>query len=204
MSFLPKLIKPAISLGKNILAPLGLCAAMSGTNAAIQKKIYGLGNTTLIISDNCMNDLIKIVKALEEQDILLKGISKIIKNETKEQKGGFLSMLLGTLSASLLGNLLFGKGLCRTGYGLKKKSLTPFHPLTNFEITNYFKDVKGFNGVFSINNLPNLKTKAYVINLDHSKNTGTYWIVIFVKENDVIYFDSSGVEYIPKEIMEIN
>ena len=97
MGFLPKLIKPAISLGKNILAPLGLSAAMSATDAAIQKKMYGSGNATLIISDNDMNDMIKIVKALEEHDILIKGITKTIKNETKEQKGGFLTMLLGTL-----------------------------------------------------------------------------------------------------------
>ena len=85
---------------------------------------------------------------------------------------------------------------------LKKKSLTPFHPLTNFEITEYFKDEKRFNGVFSRNNLPKLKNGGYVINLDHSKNTGTYWVVIFVKEDEVIYFDRFGVEYIPKEIME--
>ena len=76
-----------------------------------------------------MNDLIKIVTALEEHDILLKGVSKTIKNETKELKGGFLSMLLGTLGASSLGNLLSGKGMYRTGYvmyktgyGLKKNN----------------------------------------------------------------------------------
>ena len=125
MSFLSKLIKPAISLGKKILAALGLSAAMSATDAAIQKKIYGSGNTgnpknsALIISNNDMKDLIKIFTALEEHDILLKGISKTIKNETRKQKGGFLSMLLGTLGASLLGNLLSGKGLYRTGgYGM--------------------------------------------------------------------------------------
>ena len=91
---------------------------MSATDAAIQKKMYGHGNTTLIVSDNDMNDMIKIVKALEEHDILLKGITKTIKNETKEQKGGFLTMLLGTLGASLLGNLLSIKGMYGTGYGM--------------------------------------------------------------------------------------
>ena len=162
MSSLPKLIKPAISLGKNILAPLGLSAAMSTTDAAIQEKMYGWGNKTLIISDNDMNDLIRIVSALEEHDILLKGTSKTIKNKTKKRKGEF-----GTLGASLLDNLLTGKGMYRTGYGmyrtgygLKKKSLTPFHPLTNFEIMDYFKDEPGFNGVFSRNNLPNLTNGA--------------------------------------------
>ena len=58
-----------------------------------------------------MNDIMKIVQALEDSNILLKGVTKTIKNETKEQKGGFLSMLLGTLGASLLGNLLSGKGI---------------------------------------------------------------------------------------------
>ena len=65
ISFLPKLIKPAISIGKNILAPLGLSAAMSATDAAIQKKMYGSGNTTLTISNDDLNDLIKIVTVLE-------------------------------------------------------------------------------------------------------------------------------------------
>ena len=62
----------------------------------------------------------KIIQALKDSDILLKGITKTIKNETKEQKGGFLSMLLGTLGASLLGNLLSGKGIVRAGYRIKK------------------------------------------------------------------------------------
>ena len=64
-----------------------------------------------------MNDIIKIIQALEYSNILLKGVTKTIKNETKEQKGGFLSMLLGTLGASLLGNLLTGKGILRAGIG---------------------------------------------------------------------------------------
>ena len=64
-----------------------------------------------------MNDILKIVQALEYSNILLKGVIKTIKNETKEQRGGFLSILLGTLGASLLGNLLAGKGIVRAGYG---------------------------------------------------------------------------------------
>ena len=67
-----------------------------------------------------MNDIMKIVQALEDSNILLKGVTKTIQNETKEQKGGFLSMLLGTLGASLLGNLLAGKGIVRAGSGNKK------------------------------------------------------------------------------------
>ena len=64
-----------------------------------------------------MNYIMKIIQALEDSNILLKGVTKTIENETKEQKGGFLSMLLGTLGASLLGNLLTGKGIVRAGYG---------------------------------------------------------------------------------------
>ena len=69
------------------------------------KKILGSGTTTFVISNEEMNDIMKIVQALEDSNILLKGVSETIKNETKEQKGGFLSMLLGTLGASLLRNL---------------------------------------------------------------------------------------------------
>ena len=71
----------------------------------------GSGTTTLIISNEEMNDIMKIIQALEDSNILLKANTWTIKNETKEQKGGFLSMLLGTLWDSLLGNLLAGKGL---------------------------------------------------------------------------------------------
>ena len=76
--------------------------------------------TTLIISNEKMTDIMKIVQVLEDSNILLKGATKTIKNETKEQKGGFLSMLLGTLGASSLGNLLTGKGIVRAGTGNKK------------------------------------------------------------------------------------
>ena len=80
-------------------------------------KILGSGTKTVIISNEEMNDIMKIVQALEDSNILLKGITKTIKNETKEPKEGFLSMLLGTLGASLLGNLLTGKGFVRAGEG---------------------------------------------------------------------------------------
>ena len=67
-----------------------------------------------------MNDIRKIVQALEDSNILLKGVTKTIENETKEQKGGFLSMLLGTLGATLLGNVLTGKGIVRAATGNKR------------------------------------------------------------------------------------
>ena len=79
------------------------------------------GNTTLIISNEEMNDVIKIVQVLEDSNILLKGVTETVKNETKEQKGGFLSMLLGTLGERLLGNLITGKGVVRAGSGNNKE-----------------------------------------------------------------------------------
>ena len=97
-----------------------------------------------------MNDILKIVQALEDSNILLKGVIETIKNETKEQKGGFLSILLGTIGASLLGKMLTGKGIVRTGHGNKqgkeieragygnKLFFVPPHPLTNFEIQKYY------------------------------------------------------------------
>ena len=86
-----------------------------------KKKVHGSGNTTLIISNEEMTDIMKILQALEDSNILLKGVTKTNKNETKEQKGGFLSMLFGTLGASLLGDLLTGKGIVRAGSGNKKR-----------------------------------------------------------------------------------
>ena len=113
------------------LGMLGLTAATSATYAAINKKTLQSGNhTTLIISNDDMQDLSKIVKSLEDSGILFDGITETVKNEVKEQKGGFLSMLLGTLGISLLGDLLTknlsgrgvmgaGKGTIKAGYGSK-------------------------------------------------------------------------------------
>ena len=110
------LMKVTIALAKYILAPLGITAAVSG----IQKKKNGSGTTTLIISNEEINDIMKIVQALEDSHILLKGITKTVESETKEQKRGFLVMSLGTLGASLLGNILTGKGILGAGYGNKE------------------------------------------------------------------------------------
>ena len=83
-------MKVAISLAKKVLAPLGIVAAASAFDAGIQRKIHGCGTAT---SNEEKNDIINILQALEDCNILLKGVTKTIKNETKEHKGGFLSML---------------------------------------------------------------------------------------------------------------
>ena len=196
------LMKVALPLAKNVLAPLGLTAVMSAIDASIQKKIRGLG-VKLIIEQEDMNDIMKIIKALENSGILLKGVTKTIENETKEQRGGFLGMLLGTLGASLLGNLLTGgKGIVRAGDGIVRAGEgSKKNPLTNIEISEHYKNEPRFNGAYSRNNLPNkIKKGAYVINLDEYENTGTHWIALFVKPKYTVYFDSFGIEHIPKEI----
>ena len=115
--FLGKLLNKLAGPLMKVAMPLGLTAAMSAIDGSIQKKIHGSG-VKLIIEQEDMKDM-KIIRTLENSGILLKGVSKTIKNETKEQRGGFLSMLLGTLGASLLGNLLTGgKGIMRAGDGI--------------------------------------------------------------------------------------
>ena len=117
-------IKP---LAKSVLIPLGLTAPASAADAGIDKKKLRSGNnrpspsashihpssTTLIISNNEMEDIIKIVKSIDNSGLLLKGVTETVQNDVKEQKGGYLRMLLGTLGASSLGNILAGKGINR-------------------------------------------------------------------------------------------
>ena len=183
----------------------------------LKKKIHGSG-VKLIIEQEDMNDIIKIIESLENSGILLKGVTKTIENETKEQRGGFVSILLGTLEVSLLGNVLTGgkgmmragegivhtgDGIVRAGEGSKKtlNSLLPFHPLTNIEISEYYATEPKINGVYSRINLPKTTKKgAYAINLDEYENTGTHWVSLFVKTNEVIYFDSFGIEHNPNKI----
>ena len=107
LPLIKKVIKPLV---KSVLIPLGLTAAASVAAAGIHNKLLGSGRTTLIISNDQMKDVIKKVKSLEDLCLLLEGVSQAIQNEAKEKRGGFLSMLLGTLGADLLGNILAGKG----------------------------------------------------------------------------------------------
>ena len=126
--FLGKLLGPLLKTGlpltesaitplaKSVLIPLGLTAAASAADAGIHEEILGSGgHATLIISNKVMEDLIKLVKSLEDSGSLLKGVTESVQNKAKDQKGGFLRMLLGTLGATLLGNLLTGKGAFHAG-----------------------------------------------------------------------------------------
>ena len=140
LPLMKSVIKP---LAKSLLIPLGLTAAASAANAGIHKKILGSrqNNTTLIISNDEMDNILKVIKSLEDSGVLLKGVSETIQHEAKERRGGFLSMLLDTLGASLLGDVLSkglsgsgviragegtvraGEGTIRSGYGSKRPSL---------------------------------------------------------------------------------
>ena len=91
--------------------------AASTTDAAIQKKIYRSGTTTLVSPNEDLNDIMKIVKCLEDTGLSIKGVSESVENEAKEQKGGFLDMLAATLGASLSGNVLAGKEVIRADEG---------------------------------------------------------------------------------------
>ena len=168
-----------------------------------------------------MKDIIEIVKSLEHSSLFPEGVSETIQNEAKEQRGGFLSMLLSTLGASLIGNVLAGKGInraaegiVRAGYGNKKikkqekrdkimKTKWIFNAgssLTNFEIQKYYLNEPRFNGVYSKDNLQNIKDGAYIKNFEECSHYRTHWVVLYVQNNDVTYFGSFGVEHIPKEI----
>ena len=124
--------------------------------------------------------------------------------------------------------MLTGKGIVRAGYGNKRRRaktrrvsdgdesrtrnskswilfsdgfLIPPYSLTNFEIQRYYQNESRFNGVYSRDNPPDkIKDEAYVISLDEYANIGTHWIVLYALNNDTVYFDSFGVEHIPKEI----
>ena len=165
LSLMKNVLKPS---AKSVLIPLRLTAVASAA-------------TTLIISNKEGEDIMKIVKSLEDSGLLLKGVGETIQNEGKEQKRRFLSMLLGTLGVSSLGKILAGKGINRAGYvskdlrskkdGMirasngskrpsikdlqfeKKKKKIPPHPLTNFKIQKHYQNESKLNGVYSRNNL---------------------------------------------------
>ena len=200
-------------LAKNVLIPLGLIAAWSTTDEAIHKKIFGSTTTTLIIFNEEMNDIMKIVKYLEESGLLTNDVSQTIK------KGRLLGMLLGTLGASLLRNLWTGKGTTAASQWRKRletlaaranmpgqgksragestiragQDLIPSHPLTNFEIQKYYQNKPKYYGVYSRNNLPKIKYGTYVTNVDEYESIRIHWIALYANVNNIVYFDSFGV-----------
>ena len=144
LPLISNVIKP---LAKSVLIPLGLTAGASAADAGIHKKILGLCNTTLMISNDELKDIIRTVKYLEDSSLLFKEVSETIQNEAKEQRGGFLSMLLGTLGASLLGDILTGTGTNRAGKGVMeiKDKIIKTKCIFNAEIINEEKKYRRLN-----------------------------------------------------------
>ena len=156
------------------------------------------------MSNDEIGDTIEVIKSLEDSGLLLKGVTKTVQNKVKEQKGGFISMLLETLGVSLLGNLLTGKriykagkgkginrageGVLRAFYGNKMDFYFFTHPLTNFEMQKYYHNQPKFNGVYSRDNLPKIKDGVYIINLDKYSDIGTHWLLFMCKIRMLLIF----------------
>ena len=131
LPLITNVIKP---LAKSVFIPLGLTTAASAADAGIHKNIFGSGhnNTTTLISNHKMEDN-KIIKSLKDSGLLLKGVTEAVQNEVKEQKGGFLSILLATLGASLLGDILTGRGINRAGEGIVRAGYGNSSSKTDFQ-----------------------------------------------------------------------
>ena len=147
-----------------------------------------------------MNDIIKIIKSLEDSGVLIDGVTETGKDEIKKQEGGFLGALLAPSAASLVQPVISsivkgisGRGVRRAGRRCIKKCLDLLHPLNNIEITNYFNAEPRFNGVLSRNNLPRIKEGVYVINLDDKNSKVTHRVSLFIDRNTAVYFDSFGI-----------
>ena len=137
-------------LAERVLISLGLTAA--ATYATILKKMFGSGTTASIIFMEEMNYVMKIVKSLEESDLLIKSFSETIKNHVKEQKGGFLRMLLGTLDASIPCQKIFQQVKAQLELVKARLELVSIynaaHLLTNFELQKYIPKELKFNSVY--------------------------------------------------------
>ena len=153
---------------------------------------------TLFISNEDMNDIIKMIKSLEDSGVLIDGVTETLKTEIKKREGGFLGALLAPLIASLVQLVISsvvkdisGRVVRAAGGGyINKKILVPLNPLSNIEITEYFNYEPRFHGVFSRNNLSIIKDGTYVMNLDDKKSKGTHRVLSFIDRNIAEYFDS--------------
>ena len=153
------------TLTKSILIPLGLTTAVSAT---IKMSIFRSETTALIISNEELEDIMKIVKSLEEYGFLIKGVSETIQNKAKEQKCGFLRILLGIFTSSILGNALVGKAVIRVGEGVIRAAQDLWFRLIlqliyqYHYLTKYYQNELQFDGVYSRNNLPKIKDETYI------------------------------------------
>ena len=143
------LMKVAVPLAKNILAPLGIRTAASAIDTGIQKKIHDSETTTLIISNEEVHDIMKIVQALEHSNILLKGVTKTIKNEAKEQKRRIFKPVIRYFRSKFVRKHVSRKMNCKSWLWKRMGFLMPPHPFKNFEIQKYYENEPRFSGVYS-------------------------------------------------------
>ena len=145
----------------------------------------------------------KIVEALEDSNILLKGVTKTIKSETKEQKKRILKHVVGYFRSYSVRKFIKRKKNCKSCFWKQKRTgfLIPSHPLTNFEIQKYYQNKPRFNGFFPRDSLPKkIKDRTYVINIEEYADVGTHWIALFCNRSEIVYLDSFGVEHVSEEI----
>ena len=168
------LMKVAVPLPKNVLALLAAMASTSAIDGTIQATsragvVRAGKRITLVIMNEDMNDVIRILKSLENLGALIVGVSELAKHDIKKQEIEFLGMLLGTLGASTAGR----------EYNDMDNMDKLFHHLSNIEINMYFNYKTRFISVFSRDNLPRIKEGANVKNLDDRESKGTHWISLF-------------------------
>ena len=149
----------------------------------------------LFISNEDMNDIIKIIKSFEDSGVFIDGVTVTVKHEIKEEETPLAASLVQSVISSVV------EGLEEQKKDMWIKILVPLHPLNNIEITNYFNYEPRFNGVFSRKSLPRIKDAAHAINLDDKKSKGTHWVSLYIDRNTAVYFYSFGIEYITLEVL---
>ena len=163
----------------------------------------------LFMLNKVMDDIIRIIKPLENSGVLIDWANKTVKHEIKKQEGILLGMLLRTSLASMLVHMLTGKGVMESGKGvmragrgcndmhqMDKKISIPLHPVSNIKVAKYFNYKLWFNGIYSRDILPRIKDGAYVINLDDKQSKRTHCVTLRINTNTAVYFDSFGTGYI--------
>ena len=179
------MLKPLIKI---VLVPLRLTAAAPTVGSEIHKKVSS--NEINRIHIKVIRDIMGIVKSLKDTGLLIKDENKLIKTETLEQRERLFGIMLGTLGANLLRNILAGKGMIRADDGevrglLKTGFLMLLFPMTNIEMQKYYQSKPKFKGVYLPNNLPNTEDGVFGVNLDEYKLIGTYWIALHTNDNSV-------------------
>ena len=193
------LMKSVINpLAKSLFIPLELSSGMSAVDATVQKKIWGSVTTALIISNQEMEDVMKIVKLLEESGLLIKRISETSESKVKKEKKWTSCNVIRNVSCLYVKKYISRKRSNKSGWRSNKsrwKFLIPTHLLTNFEIQKYYQNEPKFD-VYSRNNVTKIKDAAYVINLDEYESIGAHWIALYVNAENVTYFDNFGVNVV--------